>query len=259
MKTQNKQSGFTLVELLVVIVIVATLAGLGFTAARRGLMAAKASSCVSNLRQCAAAVHMIAEEGLPNNGRTPPGYFPSYGGKILATGGWATYTIKTLIAETQGACRLDGNDYVWTTHPSETILQNPLSEHKLAGDVTNPLDIEDSDMRTGLGSFVYSNQLGEWMTPSKTIEAETKRVNMAMISSPEVMIMMGEANDDEDLGKVATANGPAKGAPHGNYKDGAHCVFIDGHVERIPNDELSDGGAWWLYYSINTDRAKAKK
>ncbi len=67
--------GYTLVELLVVITIVAVLASLVFMGVQRGMDAAHNAECVSNLRRLATAGQIYASEhgAYPNSGRQMDG------------------------------------------------------------------------------------------------------------------------------------------------------------------------------------------
>jgi prepilin-type N-terminal cleavage/methylation domain-containing protein len=56
------KAGFTLVELLLVVAILSILAGLLLPMAGRALKAARGISCLNNLRQCASAEHMYADD-----------------------------------------------------------------------------------------------------------------------------------------------------------------------------------------------------
>lgn len=67
MKNKNP-SGFTLVELLVTITIIAVLAGLIFTLASRSINSAEKAVCVTNLRGVGNALQIYISE---NNGRLP--------------------------------------------------------------------------------------------------------------------------------------------------------------------------------------------
>ncbi len=244
MKKPRYESGFTLVELLVVIVIVAVLASLGFMVARRGLQASQASTTVSNLRQIGTCIHIIREDGM-ENGWSRPGNFPGYAGQINEPGNWREFTIHELIAEVQGACEAKGGKYVWRTLPSETILQNPLSKHKLAGDAKSPDKVTHAMLAKPWGSFCYNAQLEGWTAPH-TPESKIRATRMVgrnnqdkALENPELTIMMAEAGDEKAGRDPLYTGWSGVAAPNGNYKDGAHCVFVDGHVERIANSFLA--------------------
>lgn len=64
----TRRKGFTLLELLVVLVVVALLFSLSFGAVQEGLVKAKQTSCASNLRQIGMAITIYAAE---NSGRLP--------------------------------------------------------------------------------------------------------------------------------------------------------------------------------------------
>jgi len=62
------KSGFTLVEVLIVCAIIATLALLGTMVASQGKMAANQAACASNMRQIGTAIVSYAGD---NNGKLP--------------------------------------------------------------------------------------------------------------------------------------------------------------------------------------------
>lgn len=67
----SPRGGFTLLELLVTIAVIAILAALLVPALRSARGFAKRANCLSNLRQVSAAFHIYANE---NDGRLPPYY-----------------------------------------------------------------------------------------------------------------------------------------------------------------------------------------
>lgn len=75
-KSTHFRPGFTLVELLIVIVIIAVLSVLVFMGARRGLMAANQSRTISQMREIGVAVAAWASE---NNNNEPMYFFEGRG------------------------------------------------------------------------------------------------------------------------------------------------------------------------------------
>jgi prepilin-type N-terminal cleavage/methylation domain-containing protein len=67
-----RRRGFTLVELLVVIGIIAILIAILMPALRRARAAAQAASCASNMRQLVMGIHMFANE---HKGHLPGGHY----------------------------------------------------------------------------------------------------------------------------------------------------------------------------------------
>src|SRR5437868_3826738 len=80
MKRRLGAGGFTLIELLVVIAIIAILAAILFPVFAKAREAARAASCVSNLKQLGLAIAQYTND---NDGRT------------VGSGGWAWPTGTT--------------------------------------------------------------------------------------------------------------------------------------------------------------------
>jgi prepilin-type N-terminal cleavage/methylation domain-containing protein len=231
---KTKRHGFTLVELLVTIAIIIILAALITAVSLKMKQAAKAAACVGNLRQMGTMIHTLREDGV-HTGHTPPGSFPPYAGQISSPSKWRKFNIYELVGEAAGFCEFDEGDYQWSRHPSDTFLQNPLSKHKLCGSTEAPNMITHDNFEIA-GGFCY-NALVEGWVAAHTHESKVKNTRMTNIKDPALLIIMGEQNPEESA-KIWM--GPwDKVTPAGSYKEGSHCLFIDGHVQHLRNDYLA--------------------
>ncbi|MEM1085882.1 MAG: prepilin-type N-terminal cleavage/methylation domain-containing protein [Verrucomicrobiota bacterium] len=235
----NKPRGFTLVELMVTIVIVSVLATLVFLFSKRGLQAAKAAECASNMRQVYTGVQALVESGVRTS-HNPTGSYPPYAGQ--QQGPWNQFVWIDLVAEQMGIAELEGSEFIWNVHPKETVFQNPLSEHTLGGNSAD-WDVLYGNSELTKGSYTYNNQIGEWVaahTPNPRV------TRASAVPFPSNTILFGESNDNLQTGS-SIACWSASTAPQGNYKDSAHCLFVDGHVELIPNNNLNTSD-WYNHY-----------
>ena len=72
---RGRNRGFTLIEMLMVIAIIAILASLLAPALQKSLESARTVHCLNNLRQCGVALHQFAAD---NRGRLPCSAYPTY-------------------------------------------------------------------------------------------------------------------------------------------------------------------------------------
>jgi len=88
----KRKSGFTLIELLVVIAIIAILAAILFPVFARAREAARKAKCLNNLKQCAQALKMYADDydgGMPSSGVNPSTVtMPEFCAKACPTGSY---------------------------------------------------------------------------------------------------------------------------------------------------------------------------
>lgn len=232
MPTTNRRA-FTLVELLVVIAILIVLGALVFSVSGKMFKAARATTCANNLRQISPIVHSIRDEGVDTGGNTPPGCFPPYAGQISEPSTWRKFNIYELLGEKAGVCEFRDGAYRWSMHPSETFLQNPLSEHKLAGDIEKAEDLTNDNFQS-FGGFGYNTLIEGW---TAVHTSSPKQTRMFDIDFPSLTIIMAEQNPKHQNAPIWF--GPWKDVtPAGTYKESVHCLFVDGHVEVLRNEYL---------------------
>jgi prepilin-type N-terminal cleavage/methylation domain-containing protein/prepilin-type processing-associated H-X9-DG protein len=240
MKHTQKPRGFTLVELMVVIVIVAVLTSLAFMGGSRAIKASNSAKSLGNLRQLGMAVHEIRMEGI-DNGHNSRGFFPPYAGQISAPSPFRNFNIYELIGERVGLCKYDAGSYQWQVHPSETILQNPLAEDELCRDYNTSEINNDSFKGDGQkGGYAYNHLVEGWVSKN-TPPGQVKKTRVDRVKFPSLTILMAEQNPNRGV----LWCGPYPNAvPQGNYKGKVHCLMVDGHAELIDNDYLasSEGG-----------------
>ncbi len=227
--------GFTLMEILVTITIIVVLAAIVFNVSRSLRTAAKAVGTANNLRQCGITMVAVRENGIDVNGLIPPGFFPGYSG-YYGPPRWNKYVIYDLIGEQAGFCEYSNGKYKWNVHPIETFLRNPLSEFELGNGEKDraKIDLTNNQLQCK-GSFGYNHHINGWSHANSTEgDGHYKRHSLSNINHPEWTILMGE---QAPIG-AGFIIGPGNQAPQGSYKDSAHVLFVDGHVELLTNDYL---------------------
>lgn len=246
--------GFTLVELLIVITIVAVLAGLAFSVGKNLMMSARASTTISNMRQVHMGITGVMAEGV-RNGHNVAGTFPPYAGQENWTveGGFSNFVWAELVAAHLGFAELEGGKYKWTTNPKDTPLQNPLSEFNLGSSKKSgwKRDVVLTDAKDASGgSYSYNYWLERWVSQN-TPSSKVRLTRMDQVSRPSKTIMFGESDDIVSEGKgAAWGFWGTSNVPQGNYKDSVHCSFVDGHAELIPNRVLKTSEGYKEYTKV---------
>jgi len=243
-KYSLKRKGFTLVELLVVIAIIASLAGLALVGIRKGMTAAAAAKANTNMKEIYNALTTISSSGV-NTGLHAPNTFPPAAGTLQNTQ-QTDFLWWDLVAEQLTFADIEGGGYQWAAPHRETILQNPLSKKKLGGDKTE-WDSLYNDPDVTHGSYAYNGELGDDVSANADSESAGV-VPQAVVQDEPSTIYFGEADDNSTTkGWIFTGTSDA---PQGNYKDSAHCCFLDGSVKTIKNTILKDPAKLKFYSSV---------
>lgn len=155
--------GFTLVELLVVLLIVAALAGIAWPLIRSGVRSADKAACLSNLRQVGTGLELYLQE----HGQTMPELEAGRRSRNEDVPVLETALIDYVENERVFECPADseqfarsGSSYLWNT------TQNGLHVTRLSffgtDDATRiPLIIDKESWHGGSSNFLYADQTAE--------------------------------------------------------------------------------------------------
>ncbi|WP_309386000.1 prepilin-type N-terminal cleavage/methylation domain-containing protein [Cerasicoccus frondis] len=227
----SKRLGFTLVELLVCISIIAILASILLVAIGAVRESAKESKSLSNLRQIATAMQMHTSE---NNGLYPPGYFYKQGeGERI----WMVELIP-YIAQIS-----DSNSSV------DNVFVSPLVDQEIReGDLENGVIPSTYSVHGGLCPNISNvdSRIPYWniLNPSDIIIAgeATLRSNntyaSATFSTPSAFKTIGVEADLDAPIPTDTSDDGIGGALSYRADGSAPVAFVDGHVESIPKGSV---------------------
>lgn len=242
--------GFTLIELLVVIAIIAVLASLVFVGGRSALLKSRSADSINNLKEINVSLISLSEEQV-HNGKHLAGFYPPVAGHESAPR-FSSFTWLDLIAASQGFAELEGTKYVWETDPKDTFMQNPLSNLEFGGD-GDSWDVLYNNKDALQGSYILNYQISSWAASHSPNPTMTP---LGGVPFPSTTIIVGEAQDGWGQAHLAPFN--SRGVPGGNYKDSAHVLFVDGHIELVDNEVLKTA-AGRDYYMLLDGPGKTRK
>lgn len=214
----RKTRAFTLIELLVVIAILGILAGLLLPALSSGKERAKASACLSNLRQWGQATRLYTvdhNDFLPKEGESAPS------DTDLSNPGYQAW--YTLLPEQMGLPRYV--DMPW--------------RKDLNADVGNSIFICPANKRRSNGNNLFHYCLNEHVNgtgdPGPNNPNPNHPTTMSAIRRPSKVVWLF---DNGKLAAVAQWNNL-----HTNlHNRGAQILFLDGHAAHFKNTEYWDSG-----------------
>jgi len=218
-RRRKQLSGFTLVELLVVVAIVAILAALLLPALAGAKASARSAACRSNLRQLGVALISFTHD---NEHYPARAYLDTTISRFI-TYGWPAYLLPYVSSNTAVfRCPSTGAEFEWPTNRSPKGYAFPFN------------------IDTGTSRFSYGyNQWGVASASGYGLGgAPDSEVPESKVQNPADMIAIGDSDGngvvDGDIAfhRIASAGGPQPIFPPGNrHKAGANIVFCDGHVE----------------------------
>ncbi len=211
--------GFTLVELLVVIAVIALLAALLLPSLAGAKASARSAACKSNLRQLGIALIAFADE----HEHYPADSYRDVAISQFVTYGWPAHLLPYVSSNTAVfRCPGRGPEFDWPTNRSPKGYAFPFNIDKGA-----------THFSYGYNHWAVANVGGYGLGGAPGSEVPATKVAQAS-----EMVALGDSDGDRfwdaDIAyhRLAMLGGPQPIAPPGRiHKGGANIVFCDGHVE----------------------------
>jgi prepilin-type processing-associated H-X9-DG protein/prepilin-type N-terminal cleavage/methylation domain-containing protein len=237
--SRSTRAGFTLVELLVVIGIIALLISILLPALNRAREAANAVTCASNLRQFGLGLMQYQ-----NDHRGTVLVMNIFQGDTSPAGNGNRWTVALMRGGYLGRKVPNAQYYnIGNTFP---ISQCPSLRHLFTPDI-NGFTGSGYCMNTHVGGVGgnswYSPKIYEVVTNPDSSKTYHVRLKINNIKEPAKTIYVGESAPNPsilDLSPVWTSSSPWK-APGDHHSKGSNILFFDGHVSRFAKAAMLQG------------------
>lgn len=241
--------GFTLVELLVVVSIIALLLGILLPALGLARDAGNATVCKSNLRQMMLAARMYSAEQqdhlpFPNSdGRENPAKaVPPY---VWRGPGWLYQYDDLTLDKGKGSPDDVQNGVLWLYLKQQKVYRCPT-------DGWNENALEPTKPVKNLTSYIMSTAVRAFANVLPSVKVSKFKHNPIIMWEVDEQGNAGEWNDGN--------NEPDQGQPTVRHKGGGTVAMLDGHVEPITSEQWqleldqAPGRIWCNPYTTNGRR-----
>lgn len=217
-----KQSGWTLVELLVVVAIVAVLAALSFAMFRKAKASARTATCMSNVRQLGGAILMYASDHAGKLPALQPDYNPDTGKRDPI---WPV-TLARLGYMWDGNGELPCGKGVWTCPSCDYMAQTYGGYGVVEGEIFVYAELKPK----GIGKY-----------------GEEGSLRLTMIDRPSSTWLVGDTTrnaSEPNKGWYAIWAKPDRWNDHSpaeRHNGKANVCMVDGRVVSLSKQELEEG------------------
>lgn len=216
------RAGFTLTEILVVIVIIAVLASVMLMVISNMRRSASSAVCVTKMRQIASTLVMYAQE---HNGRLPTS--ASYGTLFVGQGPWYNRDDRRLqnhIGEYLGAPESN----TWSTQGAQMTFDPSFAWPALLAEGKPGASsvLLNTSVKYRSGDTVSTLSPWSGTKPSGGSYAGRMIENIVDPRSAQVFVEVDQKNTNAGW-KALQPPGPI----HGKYRN---CLYFDWHVDRLP-------------------------
>ena len=228
---KNQKNGFTLVELLVVVAIIALLMAILLPSLGRAREQAKSAACKSNQKQLVLAFAMYAQEYDDRicEGAEKRSIPEKTDGSQVWISWWSKYLVGAYFGCTSTSSSAVGKAPVWN---DSFVRPKVMFCPGQPGEEINP----QKSTKSSLG---FNNTSNSNFSPAKVSPAKSYAVRWSQVASPAKCIVMIDTVSSPtwtNNGKWWPANdynqSSAIGFRHGNV---CNIGFADGHVESFVN------------------------
>ena len=198
------RKGFTLVESLIAILIIASLAVLMFSGYQKVIERSRDTQCLNNMRTVMQRIHSYLAD---NNG-----IMPAFKNPAIGDTWWYYLYSPTEFKDFNREMVCPAKD-------------KPNLKYKLAGKI----DLE--------GSYVFNKNIGWVANPAYPDDGSGKPVkNLLAVRNPSTLAVLGEWSQDTEPGTRLTFSSWVDVLGRHNEGRYATIYFLDGHAERLRRD-----------------------